>query len=215
MGETIRVLVADDHPLMRAGIRATLAAEPDLTLVGEAADGAEAQRLCRELEPDVLLLDLNMPGPSTFETVAFLREHCPQMKVVMLTAYDDDIYVHGLVAAGVAGYVLKDEIEEAMVRAIRTVMQGDTWFSQSVVEKLAQLAANEAPLDEQPALTKREVEVLRLLARGYSNARIAQELGIRGPTVRFHLRNIYDKTGLQSRTEAVAWAIQQGLVDEG
>ncbi len=133
----------------------------------------------------------------------------------MLTAYDDDAYVHGLVAAGVAGYVLKDEIEEAVVRAIRTVMQGDTWFSRTVVETLARAATSEAPPSTKPALTEREVEVLRLLARGYSNAHIAQELGISGPTVRFHLRNIYDKTGLQSRTEAVAWAIQQGLVDEG
>ncbi len=106
-------------------------------MVGEAADGYEAQRLSRELEPDVLLLDLNMPGPSAFETVAYLHEHCPQVKVVMPAAYDDDTYVHGLVAAGVAGYVLKDEIEEAVVRAIRTVTQGDTWFSRSVVEKLA------------------------------------------------------------------------------
>ena len=101
-----------------------LGAKPDLTLVGEAADGDKARRLSQEHNPDVLLLDLNMPGPSAFETVAFLREHCPQVKVVMLTAY-----VRGLVAAGVAGYVLKDEIEEAVVRAIRTVMQGDTWFS--------------------------------------------------------------------------------------
>jgi DNA-binding NarL/FixJ family response regulator len=130
----------------------------------------------------------------------------------MLTAYDDDVYVRGLVAAGVAGYVLKDEIEEAVVRAIRAVMQGDTWFSRSVVEKLAQLAA-EAPPTEQPTLTKRELEVLRLLVRGYSNIRIAQELDVSEPTVRFHLRNIYAKAGLQSRTEAVAWALQQELVD--
>ena len=99
MGETVRVLVADDHPLMRAGICATLTAEPDMMLVGEAADGDEAQQLCQECNPDVLLLDLNMPGPSAFETVTFLREHCPQVKAVMLTAYDDDTYVHGLVVA--------------------------------------------------------------------------------------------------------------------
>jgi len=156
-----------------------------------------------------------MPGPSAFETVTYLREHCPKIKVLMLTVYSNEVHVHKLVAAGVAGYVLKDEIEEAVVRAIHTVMQGDTWFSRKVVDKLAQPATSEAPPVEKPTLTEREVEVLRLLARGYSNARIAQELGISGPTVRFHLRNIYDKTGLQSRTEAVAWAIQQGLVDEG
>jgi DNA-binding NarL/FixJ family response regulator len=155
MGETVRVLVADDHPLMRAGICATLTAEPDMMLVGKAADGDEAQRLCQECNPDVLLLDLSMPGPSAFETVAFLREHCPQVKVVMLTAYDDDVYVRGLVAAGVAGYVLKDEIEEAVVRAIRAVMQGDTWFSRTVVERLARPATTEAPPSEKPTLTDR------------------------------------------------------------
>ncbi len=115
----------------------------------------------------------------------------------------------------VAGYVLKDEAPKMVVQAIHAVMQGDTWFSKPIVEKLARPAPSEALPAKQPALTEREVEVLRLLARGYSNAHIAQELGISGPTVRFHLRNIYDKTGLQSRTEAVAWAIQQGLVDEG
>jgi DNA-binding NarL/FixJ family response regulator len=196
---------------MRAGIRATLAAEPDLALVGEAADGAEAQRLCRELEPDVLLLDLNMPGPSAFETVAFLREHCPQVKVVMLTAYDDDAYVHGLVAAGVAGYVLKDEIEEAVVRAIHTVMQGDTWFSRSVVEKLARPATREAPPVEKPALTKRELEVLKLVAKGYTNIQIGETLSISERTVRFHLQNIGDKIGVCSRVEAAVWAGQHGV----
>jgi len=168
----------------------------------------------KEHNPDVLLLDLNMPGPTAFETVAYLREHCPQVKVVMLTAYDDDTYVHGLVAVGVAGYVLKDEIEEAVVRAIHTVMQGDTWFSRSVVEKLAQLANGEAPPVEKPALTKRELEVLKLVAQGYRNQRIAEELCISERTVRSHLRNIYDKIGVQSRTEAALWAMRQGLSGE-
>ena len=153
-----------------------------------------------------------MPCPS-FETVACLREHCSQTKIVVLTAYSNDNYVRG-VAGNIEGYVLKDEAPEMVVQAVRAVMQGGTWFSQPIVEKLAQLAANEAPPDEQPTLTKRELEVLRLLARGYSNVRIAQELCISEPTVRFHLRNIYDKTGAHSRTEAVAGAIQQRMVDE-
>src|SRR5574340_1807042 len=123
-----------------------------------------------EFEPDAPLLGLNMPGPLAFdETAACLHEHCPQVKMVMLTAYDDDAYVHGLVAAGVAGYVLKDEIEEAVVRAIRAVMQGDTWLSRKVVDKLARPATSEAPPLEQPALTEREVEVLRLVAQGKTN----------------------------------------------
>jgi len=114
----------------------------------------------------------------------------------------------------VAGYVLKDEIEEAVVRAIHTVMQGDTWFSRSVVDKLARLTSGKAPLDEKSALTKRELEVLRLLAQGYRNQRIAEELCISERTVRSHLRNIYDKIGVQSRTEAALWAMRQGLSGE-
>ena len=118
------------------------------------------------------------------------------------------------VASGMAGYMLKDEAPETVVRAIRTVMQGGTWLSRSVVDKLARPAPSEAPPPEKPALTDRELGVLQLLARGHTNARMAQELSISEPTVRFHLRNIY-KTGLHSRTEAVAWGIRQGLVDEG
>jgi len=182
--------------------------------VGETADGHEAQRLSQDHNPNVLLLDLNMPGPPAVETVAYLREHCSQTKIVVLTAYSNDNYVRG-VAGNIEGYVLKDEAPETVVQAIHAVMQGGVWFSKPIVEKLAQFAASEAPPDEQPTLTKRELEVLRLLARGYSNKRIAQELGIREPTVRFHLRNIYAKAGLQSRTEAVAWALQQDLVDGG
>ncbi len=211
MAETIRIVLADDHPLMRAGIRATLVAEPDLTLVGEAADGHEAQRLSHELEPDVLLLDLNMPGPSAFETVAYLREHCPQVKVVMLTAYDDDTYVHGLVAAGVAGYVLKDEIEEAVVRAIRTVMQGDTWFSRTVVDKLARPATGEVPFTERPALTERELEVVRLVTQGFSNKEIGEALKVKERTVEFHVGNVLRKLGVASRVEAAVWAKEHGV----
>jgi DNA-binding NarL/FixJ family response regulator len=144
--------------------------------------------------------------------VAYLREHCSQVKIVVLTAYSNDNYVRG-VAGNIEGYVLKDEAPEMVVQAVRAVMQGGTWFSKSIVEKLAQLAADEAPPTEQPTLTKRELEVLRLLVRGYSNIRIAQELDVSEPTVRFHLRNIYAKAGLQSRTEAVVWALQQELVD--
>ena len=134
----IKVLLADDHPLVRAGIRATLCGEPDLVLVGEADNGRDARRFAEDVRPDVLLLDLSMPGgPAAVETVAYLRENCPEVRVVILTAYYDDAYIRGLIQAGVAGYILKDEVPEAVVRALHAVAQGGTWFSRSMVAKLA------------------------------------------------------------------------------
>jgi len=178
--------------------------------VSKAADGDETRRLCKELAPDVLLLDLSMPGLPASETVAYLREHCSQTKIVVLTAYGNDNYVRG-VAGNIEGYVLKDEAPEMVVQAVRAVMQGGAWFSQPIVEKLAQFAASEAPPVEKPALTKRELEVLKFVARGYTNIQIAESLSITERTVRFHLRNVCDKIGVRSRVEAAIWAGQHGL----
>src|ERR687885_2099883 len=187
MTRHIRVLLADDHPLIRAGIRTILTAEPDVRLVGEAIDGTDAQHLCRTLQPDVLLLDLNMPGPSPAETVAVLRTECPAVHVLVLTAHDDDAYVRALVAAGVDGYVLKDDATEAVVRAIHTVMQGDTWFSRLVMDKLVQVGTRGDVPSKNPALTMREIQVLRLVVEGKTNQEIARALGISVKTVEKHL----------------------------
>ena len=203
----IRVLVADDHPLIRSGLQSVLAAAPDMLLVGEATNGADAQRLCRQHQPDVLLLDLSMPGPSALETVAYLRQHCPEAKVLMLTVYDDEAHVRGLVQAGVSGYLLKGESPATVVQAIRAVMGGGAWFSQAVAEKLARSV-------ESPALTQREREVLQLIGQGRSNQQIAEDLHIAEITVRFHLRNVYDKIGVHTRAQAVRWAMQHGLGDD-
>ena len=151
-----------------------------------------------------------MPGPAAFEAVAYPCEYCPKVQVLVLTAYSNDNYVRG-VAGNIEGYVLKDEAPETVVQAVRAVMQGGVWFSRPIVEKLAQLAANEAPPDEQPTLTKRELEVLKLVAQGYTNIQIGETLSISERTVRFHLRNICDKIGGCSRVEAAAWAGQHGL----
>jgi len=123
MTTTIRVILADDHPLILAGLRTTLTAQTDIELIGEATTGEEVQQLCLALQPDVLLLDLRMPGPPGLKTLAFLREHCATMKIIVLTAYDDDVYVRGVAGAGAAGYILKDEGPEAVVQAIHTTMQ--------------------------------------------------------------------------------------------
>ncbi len=212
MGETVRVLLADDHPLVRAGIRTVLTAEEDVALVGEATSGDEVQRLCQKLQPDVLLLDLNMPGPSSFEIVAYLRECCPGTNVLILTAYDDDAYIHGLMAAGVAGYVLKDEATEAVVGAIRAIAEGGTWLSRPVAEKLARPKTGEDNQARPADLTDREREIARLMAQGWDNVRIAGELNLAEQTVRNYVSRIYTKLGVDTRVQAAVWARERGLV---
>jgi DNA-binding NarL/FixJ family response regulator len=200
MTTTIRVILADDHPLILTGLRTTLTAQADIELVGEATTGEEVRRLCLALRPDVLLLDLRMPGPPGLKTLAFLREHCASMKIIVLTAYDDDVYVRGVAAAGAAGYILKDEAPEAVVQAIHATVQGGTWFSRLVVDKLADLRKQE------PNLTERERQILSLIVQGWDNARIAEEVGLAEQTIRNHASHLYAKLGVKSRTEAVIWA---------
>lgn len=204
MSETIRVLLADDHPLIRAGLRSTLEIEPDIDVAGEASDGDDAQRQCATLHPDVLVLDLNMPGSTAVETLASVRDACPHTRVLMLTAYDDDAYVRGLVQAGAMGYVLKDEAPEALVQAVRSVAQGGTWFSQQVIARLVHPVAHDQ--HGFPSLTEREQQVMRLIAQGWDNARIAGELSLGEQTIRNYVSRLYGKIGVQTRAEAVVWA---------
>ncbi len=211
-GKTIRVLLADDHPLVRAGIRATLTREENVTLVGEAINGDGVRRLCQDLTPDVLLLDIRMPGPPPAQTVAYLRQQCPDVKVLVLTAYDDDAYVRGLIGAGAVGYVLKDEAPETVVRAIRSVMRGDSWFSRAIVEKLAQSDTDWPALATTPSLTITEHDILVMMAQGWDNSRIATTLSLAGQTVRNYTSRIYDKLGVGSRAEAIVWARERGLL---
>ncbi|MBE7556830.1 MAG: DNA-binding response regulator [Anaerolineae bacterium] len=204
MPPTIRVILADDHPLILTGLRTTLTAQADIELIGEATTGEEVQQLCLALRPDVLLLDLRMPGPPGLKTLAFLREHCATIKIIVLTAYDDDIYIRGVARAGAAGYILKDEAPEAVVQAIHTTVQGGTWFSRPVVDKLADLRKAE------PHLTERERQILSLIVQGWDNARIAAEVGLAEQTIRNHASHLYAKLGVKSRTEAVIWAKNRG-----
>ncbi len=200
----IRVLIADDHPLIRAGLHYSLTSEPDLSVVAEAANGDDAQHLCEEWQPDVLLLDLRMPGSSALDTMSYVQEHCPDTKVLMLTAFDDEAHERGLLEAGASGYLLKEEAPGTVSDAVRAVARGSTWFSQSVADKLAHPT-------EFSELTPRERQVLKLVAQGHTNQQVSGELKTAEVTVRFHLRNIYNKIGVDSRAQAVRWAIQHGL----
>lgn len=203
MSESIRVLLADDHPLIRAGLRTTLETEPDIVVAGEASDGDEARRQCETLQPDVLVLDLNMPGSAAVETLASVHQSCPGTRVLMLTAYDDDAYVRGLVQAGAVGYVLKDEAPEALVQAVRSVAKGGTWFSEAVVARLVLPSPRDGNL---PQLTQRELQIMGQIARGWDNARIAEELGLSEQTIRNYVSRLYGKIGVQTRAEAVVWS---------
>ncbi len=211
--DKITLLLVDDHPVVRAGIRATLVAEGDFALVVEATAGDEAQRMCAELKPDVLLLDVHMPGPPAVETVRFVREQCPETKVLIFTAFDDDAYVPSLVSAGAVDYVLK-EATLVVVRAIRAVVQGDTWFSRAIVDKLARLGIGELPAAEPPVLTEREKQVLQLAMTGLTDRQIGQALAISERTVRRRLQSIYCKFGVNTRVQAVAHAMALGLVQK-
>jgi DNA-binding NarL/FixJ family response regulator len=212
MTERLRVILADDHPFIRAGLYTTLEAEPDIVVVGEAATGEEAQALCRELQPDIMVLDLNMPGPPASETVAYVQEHSPRVRVLVLTAYDDEPYIRGLISAGVSGYILKDEAPDALVQAVRSVVLGGTWFSQSIVRKLTigPRQGKSAGSD----LTDREHQLLRLLVLGWDNAHIARELNLGEQTVRNYLSRMYAKLGVQTRSETIAWAHEHNMIPE-
>lgn len=212
MTEIIRVLLADDHPFVLNGIHVALDAESDMVVVGEATDGHEVQRLCRELQPDVVLLDLSMPGPTAFETIAYLRTHCPAVKVLMLTAYDDDSIARGLAAAGISGYVLKEEVPEVVIRAIRVVVQGGTWFSQSVAEKLFTRDRQGSGPSGTVVLTEREITILRLVIAGKTNNDIARTLDISEKTVEKHLKAIFTKFGVATRVEAAVQAVKAGMI---
>lgn len=209
----IRVVLADDHPLIRSGIRSTLEADSRIVIVGEASNGYDTQTCCEQQQVDVLLLDISMPGPSLVSMVAWLREHCPVLRILLLTAYDDDTYVRGALRAGVEGYLLKDEAPEALAEAIHTLYQGGVWFSQSIVEKMYRWRRNQPVRDELASLTKREVDVLTAIAKGLSNRRIAQELHLAEQTVRNYASSIYDKLNLHSRAEVVVWARQNGFAN--
>jgi DNA-binding NarL/FixJ family response regulator len=216
--QTIRVVLADDHAVVRKGIREFLEDEGDISVVGEAADGQQAVDLVAEHDPDVAVLDIQMPGLSGIEATRRIKAGYPDVRVLVLTAYDDDPYIFALLQAGASGYVLKTADSAELVRAVRTVYQGESALDPAVAQKVVQHLASGRPLGAQTtveALTERETEILRLVAEGLTNKAVGQALGISDRTVQGHLANIYGKLQVGSRTEAVTEALRQGWIAIG
>jgi two-component system, NarL family, response regulator LiaR len=206
---TIRILLADDHAVVRQGLRMFLSLDPDFEIVGEARDGAEAVRLCRELAPDIVLMDLVMPVMDGLTAIGIIRRETPDSEVIALTSVLDDGSVIGAIRAGAIGYLLKDTDDAELRRAIRAAAAGQIQLSPQAAARLV----NEVRLPEAPeTLTDRESEVLRLLAGGLANKEIAAHLGIGDQTVKTHVGNILAKLGVRSRTQAALFAAQTGLV---
>ncbi len=207
----IRLLVVDDHPVVRAGMVAVLGEEPDLEVVGEAGNGAEALALVPRLTPDVVLMDLRMPVMDGAEATARLRSMPAAPHVLVLTTYDTDADIVRAVEAGARGYLLKDAPTSVLTDAIRRAARGETVLAPPVAARLADRLR--APAG--PEVTGREVEVLALVARGLSNAEVGRELFIGEATVKTHLLRAFAKLGVQDRTAAVAEAHRRGLIDLG
>lgn len=213
--KAIRVVLADDHAVVRKGIREFLEEEGDIAVVAEAGDGAEALHLVERERPDVVVVDIQMPKMTGVEATRRIKEHFPQVKVLVLTAYDNDPYVFALIQAGADGYILKTADAEDLVRAVRTVHGGGKVLGPEVAEKVVRQLATGAPegaRDQVESLSPRELEVLRLAAKGLTNKAIGRALGISDRTVQGHLANIYGKLGVGSRTEAVTEALRRGWI---
>lgn len=214
MTDAIRVLIVDDHAVVRQGLRAFLQTQDDVEIAGEAADGDEAIRQVRELVPDVVLMDLVMPKLDGIAAIREMRALSPSTKVLVLTSFADDDKVFAAVKAGAAGYLLKDVRPQELGDAIRTVYRGEALLHPTVAAKLMQELARSGRRQASPdSLTDRELDVLRLIARGMSNKEIALELGVAEKTVKTHVSNILQKLHLSDRTQAALYAVRERLVD--
>jgi len=212
--EPITVVLADDHSVLREGMRSLLEQERDITVVGEAGNGHEAVAAVRAFEPDIVLMDVVMPRLNGIEATKQIKKTNPTTAVLILSAYDDDRYVLGLLDAGAAGYLLKNATGREVIQAIRSVHAGEAVLHPAVAARLlaraGRLSPRHGPVDSEDPLTGRELEVLQLAARGDSNKEIAKELVLSVPTVKAHLVNIFNKLGVGSRTEAVLYGLRMG-----
>ncbi|HEY1915944.1 MAG TPA: response regulator transcription factor [Streptosporangiaceae bacterium] len=205
----IRVMIADDHPVVRQGLRVLLEVQDDIDVVGEAADGVRAVALAGELVPDVLLLDLKMPGMTGPDVIAKLAASCPDVRILVLTSVTDPTAAQGAVRAGAAGFLYKDVDPDALVRAIRSVHDGNLLLSAEAAGTLIQRGAQRGAVGGLDALTSREREVLGHITRGRSNREIARALNVAEKTVKTHVSSVLAKLGVQDRTQAALYAVRQ------
>jgi two-component system response regulator NreC len=212
----IRVLIADDHSVLRAGLRMLLGAQSDMDVVGEAADGLEVSRRARELRPDIVLLDLSMPGPRSGSVIREVLSACPKTRVLILTMHDDAAYLRSALSAGAAGYVVKRAADSELMSAIRAVHAGRTFVDLTQTPGLAQppLPGKVAGRWQPPKnLSRREREVLRLLAQGHSNQQIADTIRLSVKTVETYRTRLSEKLGLKGRAELYRFAAESGILD--
>lgn len=202
----IRVLVVDDHPFLREGIAAAINGQKDMILVGEATNGLEAMESFRSLRPDVTLMDIHLPGMSGIEAMLAIRAEFPTARIVVLTAYRGDIQALRAFKAGAVGYLLKNMLRKELLDTIRIVHAGRRRIPDEIAKELGEHSLEDA-------LTEREIEVLKMVASGTSNKVIASELALAEPTVKSHLKNIFQKLGANDRTHAVTIAIRRGYID--
>ena len=210
----VNILIVDDHTLFRTGVRRMLEAEEDMHVVGEAATGLEALEQARSLMPDVILMDIKMPDLDGVQAARTLHREMPHVGIIFVTMFEDDEFIFKGLQAGGRGYILKDADPDTMLRAIRAVAHGESLLGSTVAQKVMRqfsaLPGKQAPLVDD--LTPREVEVLKLIAEGRSNSEIAKELVISEKTVKNHINNIFSKLHVYDRSQAMLYAIRQGLV---
>jgi len=213
VGGKIRVFLADDHAVVRKGLETLIDTRDDMEVVGVASDGEEAVQQVAQLQPDVILLDIQMPRKTGVEAIGLIKAANPDARILVLTSFSEDETVFGAIRAGALGYVLKDSLPRELIQAIRNVHEGRSFLHPDialrVIQELSRPQANR-PLTEEP-LTEREVEVLKLVARGLSNQTIAEMLVVSERTVRTHISNILGKLHLANRTQAALYALRQGL----
>jgi len=213
---TIRILLADDHALVRAGVRRILDAEPDLTVIAEASDGAEAVELARSTSPDLAVLDISMPRMTGLQAALEIKRRAPSVQILMLSMHDNEQYFFTALKAGAAGYVLKSAADEDLVSACRTAMRGDSFLYAGVASTLVRDFLDRMRRGERTprsVLTAREDEVVKLIAEGHSSKEIATTLVISYKTVERHRANILAKLGMRDRTELTRYAIRAGLIE--